>query len=93
MKSFLAVLAAAALACAVAAPAFAMPTDHGPRVVAHVRHAAPVAPIGDDVATGAVALDEPMTQIDNDPREEPGFGNAQEQASRVELDGRADESD
>jgi poly(3-hydroxybutyrate) depolymerase len=48
MKSFLAVLAAAALACAVAAPALAMPTDDGPRVVAHVRHAAPVAPVGDD---------------------------------------------
>lgn len=48
MKSFLAVLAAAVVACAVAAPALAMPTDHGPRVVAHVRHVAPVAPVGDD---------------------------------------------
>jgi poly(3-hydroxybutyrate) depolymerase len=53
MKSFLAVWAAAVLACAVAAPALAMPTDDGPRVVAHVRHAAPVAPVGDD---GAPAL-------------------------------------
>jgi poly(3-hydroxybutyrate) depolymerase len=48
MKSFLAVLAAAVLACAAAAPALAMPTDDGPRVVAHVRHAAPLAPVGDD---------------------------------------------
>ena len=48
MRSFLAVLAAAALACAVAAPALAMPTDHGPRAVAHVRHAAPLAPVGGD---------------------------------------------
>ncbi len=48
MKSFLAVLAAAALACAVAAPALAMPTDDGPRVVAHAHHAAPVAPASDD---------------------------------------------
>ena len=48
MDSFLAVLAAAAMACAVAAPALAMPTDDGPPVVAHVRHAAPVTPVGDD---------------------------------------------
>jgi poly(3-hydroxybutyrate) depolymerase len=48
MKSFLAVLAAAALACTGAAPALAMPTDDGPRVVAQVRHAAPVAPVRDD---------------------------------------------
>jgi hypothetical protein len=48
MKSFLALLAAAALACAVAAPALAMPTDDGPRVVAHAHHAAPVAPASDD---------------------------------------------
>jgi hypothetical protein len=48
MKSLLAVLAAAALACAVAPPALAMPTDDGPRVVAHVPHAAPAAPVGDD---------------------------------------------
>jgi hypothetical protein len=47
MRSFLAVLAAAVLACAVAAPALAMPTDDGPRVVAHVRHADPVAPDSD----------------------------------------------
>ena len=48
MKSFLAVLAAAALACAVAAPALAMPTDDGPRVVAHAHHATAIAPASDD---------------------------------------------
>ena len=48
MKSFLAVLAAAALACVVAAPALAMRIDGGPRVVAHVRDVAPVAPASDD---------------------------------------------
>jgi poly(3-hydroxybutyrate) depolymerase len=48
MKSFLAVLAAAALACAVAAPASAMPTDDGPRVVAHAHHAPAIAPASDD---------------------------------------------
>jgi poly(3-hydroxybutyrate) depolymerase len=56
MKSFLAVLAAAVLACAVAAPALAMPTDHGPRVVAHVRHVAPVAPVGDDGTPALVVV-------------------------------------
>jgi poly(3-hydroxybutyrate) depolymerase len=48
MKSFLALLATAAVACAVAAPALAMPADNGPQVVAHVRHAAPVAPVDGD---------------------------------------------
>ena len=48
MKSFLAVLAAAALACAVAGPASAMPTDNGPQPVAHVQHATPIAPQSDD---------------------------------------------
>ena len=48
MKSFVALLAVAALACAIAVPASAMRTDDGPRVVPHVRHAAPVAPVGDD---------------------------------------------
>jgi hypothetical protein len=43
MKSFIALLAVAALACAIAVPASAMRTDAGPRVVAHMRHAAPVA--------------------------------------------------
>jgi hypothetical protein len=48
MKSFIALLAVAAVACAIAVPASAMPADNGPGVVAHVRHAAPVAPVGDD---------------------------------------------
>jgi hypothetical protein len=48
MRSFLAVLAAVALACVVAAPALAMRIDDGPRVAAHVRHVAPVAPASDD---------------------------------------------
>jgi hypothetical protein len=48
MKSFIALVTVAAVACAIAVPASAMPTDAGPRAVAHVRHAAPVAPVGDD---------------------------------------------
>jgi hypothetical protein len=48
MKSFLALLTVAAVACAIAVPALAMPVDSGPRPVAHVRHVAPVAPVGDD---------------------------------------------
>jgi hypothetical protein len=48
MKSFIALLVAAALACAVAIPASAQPTDNGPRPVAHVRHTAPAAPAADD---------------------------------------------
>jgi hypothetical protein len=48
MRSLIALLAVAALACAIAVPASAMPTDHAPRAVAHVRDAAPVAPAGDD---------------------------------------------
>ena len=48
MRSFVALLAVAALACAIAVPASAMPADNGSRVVTHVRHAAPVAPVGDD---------------------------------------------
>ena len=48
MKSLIAVLVAAALACAAAVPASAQPTDNGPRQVAQVPHAAPAAPAGDD---------------------------------------------
>jgi hypothetical protein len=48
MKSFLSLLVALAVACVVAVPASAMPTDHGPQPVAHVRHAAPAAPVGGD---------------------------------------------
>jgi hypothetical protein len=48
MKSFIALLAVVGVACAIAVPASAMPIDNGPRAVAHVRHAAPLAPVGDD---------------------------------------------
>ncbi len=48
MRSFTALLVAAALACVVAVPASARPADNGPAVVAHVQHAAPPAPAGDD---------------------------------------------
>jgi hypothetical protein len=48
VKSFIALLIAAALACAVAVPASAQPADNGPRPVPHARHTAPATPIGDD---------------------------------------------
>ena len=48
MKSFITLLVAAALACAVAVPASAQPADNGPRPGAHVERAAPTAPAGDD---------------------------------------------
>jgi hypothetical protein len=48
MKSFITLLVAAALACAVAVPSSAQPADNGPRPVAHVRHSAPATPMGDD---------------------------------------------
>ena len=48
MRSFITLLVAAALACAVAVPASAQPADNGPRPVGQVRHAAPTAPAGDD---------------------------------------------
>ena len=50
MRSFITLLVAAALACAVAVPASAsaQPTDNGPRPVAHVERATPTAPAGDD---------------------------------------------
>jgi hypothetical protein len=48
MKSFIALLIAAVLACAAAVPALAVPADNGPRTVAHVKHAAPTAPANDD---------------------------------------------
>jgi hypothetical protein len=48
MRSFTALLVAAALACIVAVPASARPADNGPAAVTHVRHAAPAAPVGDD---------------------------------------------
>ena len=48
MKSFITLLVAAALACAIAVPASAQPTDNGPRPVAHVERATPTAPAGDD---------------------------------------------
>jgi hypothetical protein len=48
VKSFIALLVAAALACVVAVPASAQPTDNGPRPVPHVRHTVPATPAGDD---------------------------------------------
>ena len=48
MKSFIALLVAAALAVAVAVPASARPADNGPRPVAQVERATPTAPAGDD---------------------------------------------
>jgi hypothetical protein len=48
MKSFLCLLVALAVACVLAVPASAMPVDHGPRPVAHVQHATPIAPQSDD---------------------------------------------
>jgi hypothetical protein len=48
MRSFTALLVAAALACVVAVPASARPADTGSPAVTHVRHAAPAAPVGDD---------------------------------------------
>jgi hypothetical protein len=54
MKSLFSLFVAVAVACAVAAPALAMPADNGPRVVAHVRQAAPVAPVGDDGTSAVV---------------------------------------
>ena len=54
MKSFIALLVVAALACSVAVPASAQPADNGPRPVAHGRHAAPTAPVGDDATPAYV---------------------------------------
>jgi hypothetical protein len=65
VKSFIALLVAAALACAVAIPASAQPVDNGPRPVPHVRQTAPATPMGDDgtpayvyvlIGCGALAL-------------------------------------
>ena len=48
MRSFTALLVAAALACVAAVPASAMPIDNGPAPATHARHATPAAPAGDD---------------------------------------------
>lgn len=48
MKSFIALLVAAALACAVAVPASAQPADNAPRPVPQLRRSAPTAPLGND---------------------------------------------
>jgi hypothetical protein len=48
MRSFTALLVAAALACIVAVPASARPADNGPSAITHARHATPAAPVGDD---------------------------------------------
>jgi hypothetical protein len=48
MRSFLSLLVAVAVACVVAVPASAQPTDNGPRVVTHAHHATAIAPASDD---------------------------------------------
>jgi hypothetical protein len=48
MKSYFALLVAVAVACVLAVPVSAMPTDNGPQPVAHVQHATPIAPQNDD---------------------------------------------
>jgi hypothetical protein len=48
MKSLISLLVAVAVACVVAVPASAQPTDNGPRVVAHARHATAIGPASDD---------------------------------------------
>jgi hypothetical protein len=48
MKSLISLLVAVAVACVVAIPASAQPTDNGPRVVTHAHHAAAIAPASDD---------------------------------------------
>jgi hypothetical protein len=48
MKSFISLLVALAVACVLAVPASAMPTDNGPRPVPQVRQAAPITPPSDD---------------------------------------------
>ena len=48
MKSFIALLVAAALACAVAVPASAQPADNAPHPVPQLRHSAPTAPLSND---------------------------------------------
>jgi hypothetical protein len=54
MKSFIAVLVAAALVCTAALPASAMPVDKLPRPVAHIEPAGPTARAADD-GTPAIA--------------------------------------
>ena len=48
MKSLISLLVALAVACVLAVPASAMPTDTGRQPVAHVQHATPIAPASDD---------------------------------------------
>jgi hypothetical protein len=48
MKSLISFLAAVAIACVLAVPALAQPTDNGPRVVAHAHHATAIVPASDD---------------------------------------------
>jgi hypothetical protein len=54
MKSFLSLLVALAVACVLAVPASAMPTDNGPQPVAHVQQATPIAPQSDDGTSALV---------------------------------------
>jgi len=48
MRTLVSLLVAAALACIVAIPASAQPTDNGPLPAAPVHHATVAAPTGDD---------------------------------------------
>jgi hypothetical protein len=48
MQPLLSLLVAVAVACVVALPASAQPTDNGPRVVSHPHHATVIAPASDD---------------------------------------------
>jgi hypothetical protein len=48
MKSFLSLLVTLAVACVLAVPASAMPTDNDPQPVVHVQRVTPTAPPSDD---------------------------------------------
>jgi hypothetical protein len=48
MKSLIPLLVAVAVACIVAVPASAQPTDNGPTPVVHAHHATAIAPASDD---------------------------------------------
>jgi hypothetical protein len=54
MKSFFSLLVALAVACVLALPASAMPTDNGPQPVAHTSQASPIAPPSDDGSSALV---------------------------------------
>jgi hypothetical protein len=53
MKSFISLLVALAVACVLALPASARPTDNGPRPVPPARQATPILPPASDDGTSA----------------------------------------